>query len=196
MRGPAGSQDSGEFMSGNHALSPTLSPKFRITIQGFAAGVHAGRVRMALGEKFALTPSGVEQLLANQAGPLVGLMEHQDAWTLRNDLQSMGVECRIAPVPRAHLHGVDTRMSLQGTDPHRHIGQAPSVYRSPRHAMAMRAGRVMPERHRPRRVRTSFNVPPLLRVAVVVGLTVAAGFALKGTGERPRDTVAVADSVR
>lgn len=173
----------------------STSPKFRITIQGIAAGMRADRVYLALGKKFGLSPSQVEQLLANKAGPLVGLMEHQVAWTLRNELQQMGVDCSIAPAPRSHLSDTGNRIALQGIDPHRRVGHAPRLQRVPRHAMAMRSGKPATARRR-RPSGPRFSIPPLLRVAVVVAVAVVVGFSLQNTRERHADTVAVADSVR
>jgi hypothetical protein len=173
----------------------STSPKFRITIQGIAAGMRADRVYLALGKKFGLSPSQVEQLLANKAGPLVGLMEHQAAWTLRNELQQMGVDCSIAPAPRSHLGDTGNRISLQGIDPHRRIGQAPRMQRTPRHSAVMRSGRVKHVRRRPVSVRPAFSIPPLLRVAVVVAVAVVVGFSLQVNRERHTESLAVADSV-
>ena len=171
------------------------SPKFRITIQGIAAGARADRVYLALGKKFALSPSQVELLLSNKAGPLVGLMEHQAAWTLRNELLMLGVECRIAPVPRASLDDTGARMTLQGTDVGRPLRQVPRPIRSSRHAMAMRSGKVAPVRPRPRSGWSAFSIPPLLRVAVVVAVAVVVGFSLQMNREHHNDTLVAADSL-
>lgn len=173
----------------------STSPKFRITILGIAAGMRADRVYQVLGKKFALSPSQVELLLTNKAGPLVGLMDHQAAWTLRNELQQMGVDCSIAPAPRSHLGDLGNRISLQGIDPHRRVGQAPRMLRAPRHAMAMRSGKPLTARRR-RPSRPVFSIPPLLRVAVVLAAAVMVGVSLQSNRESHSDTVAVADSVR
>ena len=77
------------------------SPKFKIIVNGVAEGYHPERVRAAVGNRFGITPAQVEQLLASQGGLLTELVDHQTAWQLKNLLQQLGVNCRIAPVPLA-----------------------------------------------------------------------------------------------
>ncbi|MEZ5511930.1 MAG: hypothetical protein R3F47_18905 [Gammaproteobacteria bacterium] len=170
----------------------STSPKFRITIQGFAVGAREERVRLALGKRFGLTPQQTEQLLQNQAGPLAGLLEHQVAFEVRNELQAMGLECRIAPAPRANIQGLADKVTLQASDSARRLGQAAPVQRAPHRAQSMRAGKVRVE---PRAARSSFSFSPGWRVAIIVALALFAGFSLQGAREPGHDTVAAADSV-
>lgn len=155
-------------------------------------GVREERVRLALGKRFGLTPQQTEQLLQNQAGPLAGLLEHQVAFEIRNELQAMGLECRIAPAPRANIQGLADKVTLQASDSARRLGQAAPVQRAPHRAQSMRAGKVRVE---PRAARSSFSFSPGWRVAIIVALALFAGFSLQGTREPGHDTVAAADSV-
>lgn len=174
----------------------STSPKFRITIQGIATGMRADRVYLALGKKFALSPAEVELLLANKAGPLVGLMEHEAAWTLRNELRQLGVDCHIAPVPRSHLADAAPRMSLQVADPHRRSGQPPRPRPVSHPIRGVRRGQTVHARRRPARARAPLSLPPLIRVAVVLAVAVAAGITLQNSRESPGDAFVVADSAR
>lgn len=157
------------------------------------AGARAERVRLALGKKFSLTPSQVEQLLANAAGPLVGLKDHQEAWALRSDLQQLGVECSIAPVPRSHLAGIPRQVSVQSVDPDRRIGHAPRPMRASYQANSMRSGKSL-SKVQPRHSKPLFTVPPLVRVALVVAVALVVGLTLQFSHERHADTVVVAES--
>ena len=155
--------------------------------------MRAERVRLALGKAFSLTPAQVEQLLANQAGPLVGLKEHQEAWALRNTLLQLGVDCAIAPVPRSNLAGIPKQVALQGVDINRHIGHAPRVMRASHHANSMRSGKSV-ARVQPKVAKPLFNIPPLVRVAAVLIVALVIGLGLQANRERHNDTVVAADS--
>lgn len=155
-------------------------------------GVREDRVRLALCKRFGLTPQQTEQLLQNQAGPLTGLLEHQVAWELRSELQAMGLECRLAPAPRANIQTLADKVTLQATDVPRRAGQPSPLRRAPSRARAMRAGKVRVE---PRPVRFPLTLSPGWRIAAIIALAVFAGFSLQGTRTPTGDTVAVAESV-
>lgn len=101
------------------------SPRFKVTVQGVAAGCHPQRVRAALASRFGLSPAQVEQLLCSQGGLLAEPVDHQTAWQLKSLLQQLGVDCRIAPVPLAGLGERADRIRLHPVAPGRHVGQAP-----------------------------------------------------------------------
>lgn len=155
-------------------------------------GAREERVRLVLAKRFGLTPQQTEQLLQNQAGPLTGLLEHRAAFEIRNELQAMGVECRIAPAPRANIQGLADKVTLQAADVVRPMGLASPVKRAPYRARSMRAGKLRVE---PRPTRTSFSVSAGWRVAIIVALALFAGFTLQGAREPGHDPIVVADSV-
>lgn len=158
-------------------------------------GAGAARVRLALCKKFGLSPQQVEQLMLNQAGPLTGLMEHQAAWTLRNELQELGLDCRIAPVPRSNVKGFVDTMSLQGTDPDRRVGLAIPARRAQRQIQPMRTGKPI-ARVRSQPARPVFSIPPMVRIGTVLAVILLVGFSLQANREPHADaTVAAADSV-
>ena len=129
---PGGSRGFGGYM--------TNSPKFKIIVRGVAEGFHPQRVRAAVGSRFGITPAQVEQLLASQGGLLTELVDHQTAWQLKNLLQQLGVDCRIAPVPLSGLGEQSSLLSLQTPAADRHIGHVP-MRRANRQSVPMRSGK-------------------------------------------------------
>lgn len=162
---------------GNHMSS---SPKFKIIVNGVAEGYHPERVRAAVGNRFGITPAQVEQLLASQGGLLTELVDHQTAWQLKNLLQQLGVNCRIAPVPLSGLSERAQNMSLHSPAADRHIGHAP-VRRANRQSVPMRSGKasIRP----PSRPQTAGHTP-LWRLVAVVGVALVLGWYLQ-SGRHP-----------
>ena len=158
------------------------------------AGARADHVRQAVGKKFSLTPTQVEQLLANRAGPLVGLMEHQTAFTLRTELQQLGLDCRIAPVPRSNLGNGDQRIALQGIESERRVGHPPRTIRASRQANSMRSGKAISP-VQPRSSRSLLaNLPSWVRVAAVLVVALVIGFSLQTSRETQPESIVAADT--
>src|SRR5690606_39321709 len=97
---------------------------------GVAAGADPQRVRRALAARLGTEAAQLDQLLQNQGGALAELLDHQTAWKLKNLLQQLEVDCRIAPVPLSGLGAVSSKMTLQVPPNDRHIGHAPRVQRA------------------------------------------------------------------
>ena len=170
------------------------SPKFKITIQGVAPGYQPERVRAALERRFRLSPRQVEQLLANQAEPLLGLLDHQTAWNLKSRLHEVGVTCRITPVPLSNLADLDGRMSIQAQEPDRRPGQPPAVRRASRQAMPMRSGKaVTPASPSPSR---PLMPAGLWRMAGVVVLAFLLGWYVRHSFQTPNQPVIMAEASR
>ena len=170
------------------------SPKFKITVQGVAPGYQPARVRAVLERRFRLSPRQVEQLLANEAEPLLGLLDHQTAWNLKSRLHEVGVTCRIAPVPLSNLVDLDRRMSIQAPEPERRPGQPPALRRASRQAMPMRSGKaVTPANSTPHRTRLSGG---LWRMAAVVVLGFLLGWYVRHSFQAPNQPVIMAEASR
>lgn len=175
-------------------MTMTLSPKFKITVLGVAQGYHPERVRAALERRFKLTPRQVEQVLSNQAGPLLGLLDHQMAWNLKNRLHEIGVSCRIAPVPLSYLANVERRMSLQAQVSERRVGQPPRVQRASQQAMYMRSGKAAPAA-KTRSAKAGGLANPLWRGLAVALLATLLGWYMLHPAHDAADGVVIAEAV-